>query len=163
MLASKRQVNLVDKSRKVFQFLPLHFIAESAIKYLATLLVREFGCFFFVGGGFGAVLSVETPGISRTVDKEFVMVKLTSFSDVHQKLLSWVAVGKKRAECIASAKSVATLADCSQLLLRLPGPLEQLHAREDCDAIEIEKWYWVRGFTFLCLTDQVSNMTVRAI
>src|ERR1051326_6023083 len=101
MLASKRQVNLVDKSHKVFQFLPLHFIAESAIEYLATLLVRELGCFFFVSGGFGAVLSVETPGIPRTVDKEFVMVKLTSFSDVHQKLLSW-GRGRKEASRVRS-------------------------------------------------------------
>src|SRR4029079_7212573 len=88
MLASKWQVNLVDESHKVVQFLPLHFIAESAIEYLATFLVREFGCFLFVSSSFGAVLSIETPGIPVTVNKEFVVVKLTSFSDVHQKLLS---------------------------------------------------------------------------
>src|SRR5690348_57630 len=126
MLASKRQVNLVDKSHKVFQFLPLHFIAESAIKNLATLLVREFGCFFFVSGGFGAVLSVETPGIPVTVNKEFVVVKLTSFSDVHQKLLSSGSRSERsEQEFIASENSVATLTNRSQLLLRLFGPLEQ--------------------------------------
>jgi hypothetical protein len=99
MLASKRQLNFVNESHKVFQFLPLHFIAESAVKDLATLLVREFACFLFASGSFGAVLSIETPGIPLTVDKEFVMVKLTSFSDVHQKLLS---SGRGRKEAIRS-------------------------------------------------------------
>ena len=74
MLASKRQVNLIYKGRKVFQLFPLHFIAESAIEYLATLLVREFACFLFVSGGFRAVLPVKTAGIPLTVDKEFAMV-----------------------------------------------------------------------------------------
>ena len=69
MLASKWQVNLIYKGHKVFQFLPLHFIAESAIEYLATLLVREFACLLFVSGRSGAVLSIETPGITVTVNK----------------------------------------------------------------------------------------------
>src|ERR1041385_7551962 len=102
MLARKRQVNLVNKTHKVFQFLPLHFIAESAVKDLATLLVREFACFLFVGGSFSAVLSIETPGIAVTVNKEFVVVKLTSFSDVHQKLLS---SGRGRKEASRSLRS----------------------------------------------------------
>src|SRR5687768_1208486 len=84
ILKSKWQVNLVHESLKVFQLLPLDFVAVRSIKYLAPFLVSKLTCLMLVLRDMRAVLSVERSSVALPVYKELKVVKLTSFSDVHQ-------------------------------------------------------------------------------
>src|SRR5260370_14612290 len=96
ILTSKWQVNLVHKSLKVLQFLPLHFVAVGSIKYLAPFLVGKLTCLVLVLRDMRAGLSVESSSVPRPVYTKLKVVKLTSFSRAHRCSFVRLSVLQKR-------------------------------------------------------------------
>ena len=70
ILTSKWQINLVHKRLKVFQLLPLHFVAVRTIKNFAPFLVAKLASLVLVFRDLRAVLSIESSSVALPVYKE---------------------------------------------------------------------------------------------